>query len=832
MTWRLFLIELRHWFRQPMVYIFLLLFALLGFGLVSWDDLVVGGQMANVKLNAPFMVYQYYVALGFLGLLMVTAFVNASAIRDFANNTQQIMFSTPLKKGQYLLSRFLGSTLISTLPLLGISLGMILGSVMPWVDPERIGVNILPAHAQAYLFLSLPNIVFSAAGIFAVAVLVRSTTAAFVTAIVIMVGSGVAESFMTEMDNQTLAALLDPFGGTAFELVSRYWTVDDKNTMLLPMTGVLLWNRLLWLALAALVFLGCYWRFSFTDRRTKVAPLTAPEAPPTAVAVAVPSVTRRYDGAARFRQWRRIVWNDFTGMLKGTAFLLVTGIGLLNMFLGLSFSSSLYENTLHPVTYRINDITEGSFGLFIMILVTFYSGVLVWKEREPKLDEVHDATPTPLGIGLLGKYTALLLLLALVLVIASLGGMVYQLLNGYTHLEPSVYLGNYILPNLLGLGIMLTLAFLIHVLVNNKYVGYAVFIVFVIGGGIVLNALDVRTHLADFNSAPGTQYSDMNAYGTAITAWAWFKTYWAAFGAVLMALALFFWIRGRETSWAWRWRLARQRAARNGWFILPALAAWIGLGAWNYYNTKVLNKVMGRDERQEDAVYYEKTYKRYEGIDQPHYTDIAFTIDLDPHQRILHSVARITVKNKSGAAIDSLHLIMNSSGIVQEVDIPGATLVLNDERVDYRIYRLERPLQPGEELHFTATADHVPKGFENSVSVMQLNENGTFFNNMALLPMIGYTEAGELQDKNDRRKHELPPKQRMPKLTDAPSQRMDNYLMANSDWVTVRTIISTTPDQIAIAPGSLKREWNENGKRMFEYVVDHPSMNFYSFMSA
>ncbi|MEZ4806005.1 MAG: M1 family aminopeptidase [Flavobacteriales bacterium] len=834
MTWRLFLIEMRHWSRQPMVYIFFLLFALLGFGLVSWDKLVVGGPLANVKLNAPYMVYQYYSALGFLGLLMVTAFVNASAIRDFANNTQQIMFSTPLNKRQYLLSRYLGSTLISTLPLLGISLGMILGSAMPWVDPERLGSNDPMAHAQAYLYLSLPNIILSAAVIFAVAVLVRSTTAAFVTAILIMVGSGVAESFMTEMDNQTLAALLDPFGGTAFELVSRYWTVEDKNTMLLPVSGVLLWNRLLWLLVAGMVFIFCYWRFSFTERKVKAVPVhaTTDVQGTLAPSTNIPRVARRYDGPARFRQWRRIVWNDFTGMLQGTAFLLVTGIGLLNMFLGLAFSSSLYENTLHPVTYRVNEITEGSFNLFIMILITFYSGLLVWKEREPKLDEVHDATPIPLGIGLFGKYTALLLLLSLVLVLASLGGMLFQLVKGYTRLELDVYLGNYILPSIVGLGIMLTLAFFIHVLVNNKYVGYAVFILFIIGGGILLNALDISSHLANFNSAPVTEYSDMNTYGTALGAWGWFKAYWASCGAVLMALALFFWIHGKETSWRWRIRLARERFILGKWIILPGLVAWIGLGAWNYYNTKVLNTVVGNDEREEDAVYYEKTYSRYQGMVQPHYTDIAFTIDLDPHQRILHSVARITVKNKSAVPIDSLHLNMNSAGIVQEVDIPGASLVLNDERVDYRIYKLARPLLPGEELRFTATADHVPEGFENTVSVMQLNENGTFFNNMSLIPTIGYTSGGELQDKNDRRKHELPPKQRMPKLTDDPTQRMDNYLMANSDWVTVRTIISTTPDQIAIAPGSLKREWNENGKRLFEYVVDHPSMNFYSFMSA
>lgn len=834
MTWRLFLLEVRHWLRQPMVYIFLLLFALIGFGLVTWDKLVVGGQLANVQLNAPYMVFQYYAVMGFLGLLMVTAFVNASAIRDFANNTQQIMFSTPLKKSHYLLSRFLGSTFVASLPLLGISLGMLLGSAMPWVDPERLGPNDLMAHAQAYLYLSLPNILFSSAIIFSVAVLMRSTAAAFITAVVIMVGNGVADTFMGEMENQTLAALLDPFAGIAFELVSRYWTVDDKNTLLLPMNGVFLWNRILWLAIAAGIFGLGYWRFSFSERNKvgKLPPATSEVEALRAAAAPLPKVSRQHGTSARFRQWRRIVWNDFTGMLRGTAFLLVTGIGLLNMFLSLAFSTSLYENTIHPVTYRVNDITEGTFSLFLLILVTFYSGLLVWKEREPKLDEVHDATPIPLGLSLFGKYTALVLLLAVVLSISAFGGMIYQLTQGYTRLELNVYLGNYILPNLLGLSIMSALAFAIHVLVNNKYVGYAVFIVFLVGNGILLNALDITTRLASFNSAPSDPYSDMNAYGTSLRAWAWFKAYWGAFAAVLMTVALLFWIRGRETERAWRLRLAGQRLRTTRWLLLPALAAWIGLGAWNYYNTKVLNEMVGEDQLEEDRVYYERTYKKYEGIPQPHYTDIRFTIDLVPAERSLHSVAEVTVRNKSRVPIDSLHLNMGGGGIEQEVSIPGAQLVVNDERVDYRIYKLDKALQPGEELRFTVTASHVERGFENNVTAMQLNHNGTFFNNMDLIPLIGYTADGELQDKNDRKDHDLPPKERMPRLTSDSLARMQQYLMPNSDWVNVSTIISTTPDQIAIAPGSLKREWTENGKRYFEYVVDHPSMNFYSFMSA
>jgi hypothetical protein len=59
----------------------------------------------------------------------------------------------------------------------------------------------------------------------------------------------------------------------------------------------------------------------------------------------------------------------------------------------------------------------------------------------------------------------------------------------------------------------------------------------------------------------------------------------------------------------------------------------------------------------------------------------------------------------------------------------------------------------------------------------------------------------------------------------------NNYILGHSDWVDMSAIISTTPDQIAIAPGSLVREWRQDGRRYFEYKLDHPSLNFYAFMS-
>jgi aminopeptidase N len=59
-----------------------------------------------------------------------------------------------------------------------------------------------------------------------------------------------------------------------------------------------------------------------------------------------------------------------------------------------------------------------------------------------------------------------------------------------------------------------------------------------------------------------------------------------------------------------------------------------------------------------------------------------------------------------------------------------------------------------------------------------------------------------------------------------------NLFTTNSEWVTFHAVVSTSPDQIAIAPGYLTREWTENGRRYFEYSMGGTRINdFYSFLS-
>jgi ABC-2 type transport system permease protein len=111
-------------------------------------------------------------------------------------------------------------------------------------------------------------------------------------------------------------------------------------------------------------------------------------------------------------------------------------------------------------------------------------------------------------------------------------------------------------------------------------------------------------------------------------------------------------------------------------------------------------------------------------------------------------------------------------------------------------------------------------------------ENGSFFNN-GISPQIGTQANGEVTNPNTRKRFDLAPKELMPALQrNCVADCRDTYISNNSDWVNVETTISTAPAQIAIAPGSLEREWTENGHHLLHYKLDHDALNVYSFLSA
>jgi len=827
--------EWKYWLRTPMLWIFLLVNTLLIFGAVSSEQITIGGGVGNIHKNAPLVVQQYYMVMSLFGLLMTTAFMTAAANRDFSSGMYQFVFTSPIKKRDYFFGKFLGAASIAVIPLLGVSLGALLGPLMPWITPERYGEVVWAGHWQGILAFALPNTLITAVLVYGLAILFRSNLVSFIGAMLILVLYVVSQGYTRDLDKEWLANLLDPFGAQPLSIAAKYLTVEEKNRSAVPLAGDFLRNRLLWLGLASLLLTLLYSRFSFSLRAGGAAkPVEKKEEEGPAPAL---EGVRAFPAPARsgfsMTAFLHITWFEAKSILKNQTFLIIVAIGVINLIANLSSFSDTYGSTQYPVTYDVIERIRGGFYLFLIAIVTFYSGALVWKERDAKIAAIEDATSVSTGALFASKLLALLAALFSVLCATILVGMAFQALNGYTRFELGQYAVSLLVLDLLEFSFLAIVAILIQYLVNNRYLAYFVFIAFVVVDSFLWSALKISTNMLGYGSRPFLVYSDMNGFGPFVPGQVAFNVYWGLVALLFCFLAYAFYLRGAEDALAVRVRTALQRLRQKAVPLAVLGILFTACAGFVFYQTEVLNTNISQDEYEKRQKSYELTYKKYEGIAQPVWTDLDFHIALYPYQRHLYASTRAQLVNRSGKTVRELHFTLPSDIDSLRISIPGATLKKDDQRLNYRIYALARPMQPGDTLAIRLRATKESKGIENEVSFTSLTQNGTFFNNSDFMPILGYVRDYEIRNKNRRKKLGLPARKRLPELDDNNlAARSKSYIGLDADYVQVRTTISTAGDQIAVAPGSLQKSWQKDGRRYFQYKLDHASLNFFSFISA
>ncbi len=832
--WKFIKYEWKYWLRAPMTWIFLGIVTLLVFGAVSSENIVIGGGTGSTHKNAPQTIQMLYGLMSLMCLLMTTAFMNATASRDFQHNMYQLVFSSPVKKSHYFFGKFIGAVTIAAIPLLGVSIGALLGPVMPWVQPERYGPVIWDGHIWGLLSFAIPNIFITGVILFSLALIFRNTIVSFVGAMLILVFYAISSGLTQDIEKEWLANILDPFGFRPMNILSKYMTVDEKNTMATPLTGSFLWNRIIWIGFSFLLLLGMYFRFSFNTRKQKASVKKKIE--DAVGATSLPPVRTyfpKHAGTVTAGLLARMTKFELKAIIKNPTFIIISLIGAINLIASLTSFTGRYGASQYPVTYDVIDTIQGSFYIFLIAIITFYSGVLVWRDRDARIAEIQDASPVRTGALFISKFLAMLLTLALIMAGLMAIGMLAQLAHGYTRLQPEVYIQSLLVMDLLGIAYMIVIALFFHYLINYRYIAYFAFIAFIVVNAFIWTALEVETNMVDFGATPSVIYSDMNGFGPFILSVTWFNIYWSLFTLILGFVVFAFYIRGRETSFGWcvrnAWRLLGKNALATG----IATVCFILCSGFVYYNTKVLNTYHSSEEYELMAVDYEKKYKHLKGKVQPRWYRLNYKLDIYPEDRNLIATTEAWIRNISSESIEEIHFNLPSEADSMEILIPGSKVIHNDERLEFRTVRLDQPLRPGDSLMVTVHFRKETRGFENEVSFTSLTQNGTFFNNQQIMPTMGYDPNRELHDKHDRKKYELPVRRRSPTLDETNlDARGNNYVISDADWVTVNTVISTSPDQTAVAPGSLVRSWEEDGRKYFNYSLDHPSLNFYSFISA
>ncbi len=827
--------ELKYWLQKPAFYIYLVIFIGLSFFLsaasAGFFDSITATTSSSRIVNSPIGVNGLFNALAIFIFFLFPSIIGVSIYRDYKSDMHTILYSYPFTKANYLFAKFFSAIVVVSLIVVSIAIGMMIGFRFPGTNPEIVGPLHLETYAKTYLLFILPNVLLFGAIVFAIVTFSRNIAAGFITIIVLLFVQGVLESSLTDPEQRGLLAILDPFGAGAINYYTKYWTPAEQNELAIPIKEMVIYNRLLWLAIASIIFGFVYKFFKFNQnaitlsfRKTKGERSTKRNFSGV-TKINLPDVTYNYS----FTQYLKTLWRlsviDFKYIIKSWPFISIILVGLVLMVVGLSEIGNLFGTPTLPVTWKMLDI-GGVFSISINICTFLYAGMLVHRAKIAKVNHLVDATPIPNWTLLFSKFLALVKMQLVLLAVIMVAGISFQIYNGYYNFEIGHYVTELFLLSFLGYFVWALLSIFIQTLIGNPYLG--LFLLLVVSIGIpFLSLAGIEQSIFKYNQGPGFSYSDMNGYGI-LTPYLVYKTYWMLCGLALLVLAALFWVRGIPFSFAERVYIAKQRfkgvyALSFGVFII----AFLSLGTVIFLKTGTKTKRTSAKESELLRVKWEKKYKQYENYVQPRITAANVNMNIYPKERLFDASATFTMVNKSNQSIDSIFLNHNALESTFAFNKPNV-LVSEDTIHNFDIYYFENAILPGDTLELAVTV----KSNKNTTFQRKspVRENGTFINNFAMFPSLGYSSQGELTDDQTRKKYDLPPNDLKPHPSDSTALG-NTYISRDSDWIDFEATVSTAKDQIAIAPGYLQKEWVENDRRYFHYKMDSKILNFYAFNS-
>ena len=512
--------ELRLGLKKTSVIVYFLVFFGLAFlivnilgGAFTGARIIVGN--ANNNLNAPMVIAMLQNMFCIIGVLVCAAIFGNAGYRDFEFNTHPLFFTKPIKPSDYYFGRFTSAFVLTVFIQAGFSLGMLFGFLMPYLDQDAIGPFSLWAYVHPFILLILPNLFMVGARLFTLAVLTRRMLPTYMASVVLLFGYLTAGNLVADIETRWIAALMDPFGGESVSVAVRYWTPVEQNENFLPMTKWIFLNRLIWLGVGG-VFMGIgLWKFDFKhsepgkSKRKKDEPIETADKP--VIGSGFIHALPVFNSATLWLQFKTQIFIEMKRAYRDPYFIAIAGTAAGFLLMNQQAIGIMYGVDTLPVTQMVLQVLSGSFALFMLILITFYAGQIVWRERELKADQIMDSLPIPNWIPMVSKLITLILIPGIMLPVLMLIGIAVQTWRGFYDYEIHLYLKQLLLLDWTDYALLCVLAFSIQTVVNHKYLGHFILILYFLFG-MFSGQFGLDHTLYHFGSGSDARYSDMNGF--------------------------------------------------------------------------------------------------------------------------------------------------------------------------------------------------------------------------------------------------------------------------------------------------------------------------------
>ncbi len=455
MFWEFFTFELRLRRKSVSTYVYFFVWFAFSFLCVASESFgPVGFSNGKVLLNGPFANAINNTGISLFGIIIIAAIFGTSILRDFQRDTYQMLFTKPISKFAYLGGRWAGSFVTTVFAFSGNLLGEFVGTFAPWADHTRIGPNHLWWYLQPFLSITVVQIFVLGSLFFAVAALSRKIFVVYVqgAALFMIYLIGVTVFSATRSLERFWSGIFDPIGFILVDDVTRYWTVVEKNTLLLSWSpsaaaGVFLYNRLLWLAIGC-ISLGVVWSLfpmsvealtarSQGRRAAKASQQEELEQSQvrSLAPARLPRVRQVFSPYTTFAQFVSLSRLRISTILHEIPFWALVGLMIVFSINNGYYAGKIADVNVWPVTYLMLQAVEGGATLFFYIVAGLYAAELIWRERDTHADGVHDALPLRESIDWLSKFLAIAFVELVLLTVTMFCGVFMQTIAGYHHYE-------------------------------------------------------------------------------------------------------------------------------------------------------------------------------------------------------------------------------------------------------------------------------------------------------------------------------------------------------------------------------------------------------------
>ncbi|MGZ3776694.1 MAG: hypothetical protein ACXVI9_03645 [Mucilaginibacter sp.] len=840
MFFKIFLFEIQTRVRRPAVYLYfsaVLLFTIFAF---STGSLPAGEKE---HFNSPYLIAFWSAAMSMTIMLVSSSVMGTAIYRDLEYQTKDYYLTYPITKAGYFWGRYLGSFFFMVIIALGIFVGIYLscfiGPAIGKADHAQYGPNKLIYYLYPFLTVALPNIFFTSSLFFGLVAITRNVKVIYFGGILLFLFYFIALFFLNNTTNATVIGISDPFGLNGLRFQMNNASTTQHNTELIKMSGPLAINRLLWPGVSFLILIFTYFRFNFekffAGKRDK-STIDDVTSRVNHKSIKTPAIS--FSGKYERKTLSNLVKLELLNIIRDNYFWIIVITG--SLFLGFVFwlGSNNYGVQDLPRTAVLLSIFSDAFPFFMFFIIMFYTGETLQRDRQTRYAFINDSLPPPNWILNASKLIPLLVIGAGLSIIPMVVGVVVQLLKGVTDLNFSAYfgfIGLILLPKLVESVIF---CYLINVVFNNKFAAYAFGVALWIGMFFCDSTGTFDYHLLLYSYTPYTGISDMDGMGHMKGPIAWFDLYWLLAAAVLTIIAALFYNRGVNSSFKERLQLIPERFDRKTKLFTAALVPlFLLVGGYNYYNVSYLNEYLMKTENTDRGIIYEKTLKHFQDMPLPKMTRLKIFVDLYPSKQEEVVKAFVTLVNKTSKPISQM-LLDGDELTDYSVTIDGKPMPFTyplfysrgffswfgpkQDTAEFRLYRFQKPLAPGDSVVAEVHSFVGHKGFQNGLYSANLLHNGTFFTGG--LPGLGYDDDDEVGSPYVRKKAGLPPKEDEEIAQNDPVGISTLKAGKAADLLNLDVTVSTDGDQIAISHGDLVKQWKQNGRNYFHYVQNKPGM--------